>query len=161
DSESDDPDVETLEQFYANDQQGDTSSNLAELNTKESESADTDSETAETDSKPADTESETTEEAINDDDILEFGDEPDDLEDEEMMAQFYDTESSDTDTATEESTDGDKKPREVEVVDIDDVDESLGSSVSLDVEDDDDMVTTVTTTTTTYHYHDYHHRRRG
>jgi len=66
--------------------------------------------------------------------------EPDDI-DEELLAQFYGNEESDM-----HETDSDP----IEVVDIDDVDESVGSAVSLDVEDeDDDVVVTTTTTTTT------------
>ncbi len=63
--------------------------------------------------------------------------EPDDI-DEELLAQYYSEGESDS---------------QDEVIDIDDMDESVGSAVSLDVEDDDDddstTVTTTTTTTTT------------
>ncbi|MCQ2252303.1 MAG: CvpA family protein [Bacteroidales bacterium] len=124
-TEPDDIDQETLEQFYANDQESEDINNLAQTESFES-AVDSEELAAVEDSNAQDSNSDS--------------DQGDDV-DEELLAQYYDNESVDN---------SDPDNNQIDVEDIPDEDESVGATVSLDVEDDDDdMVTTITTTTTT------------
>ncbi len=124
--------------------EGDTFTKIVD---SQSDSADVDSVV-----EPADTVNVTIlgEPIVSDDSDIKNDDEevpePDDI-DEELLAQYYsegESDSADELVSAESKTDDNH-----EVIDIDDMDESVGSAVPLDVEDDDDDSTTVTTTTTT------------
>ncbi len=88
---------------------------------------------------------------LEDADIEEPANDDDDNQgdvDEETLSQFY-AQDQDQDAESNLAEPETERPEQPEVVDIYDMDESLGSAVPLDVDDDDDSVTTVTTTTTT------------